>query len=402
MKIAFIHPSSPEKESTGASYSANKIIEGLNPNHDLTVYCLDAMDDINKSYETETLLQNENSYRSSTTQLNQEIVDRKDELRQFDIIYSYPMMTVLGLGKINPDIDSKIVVTLNAYGAICPTNTLEYRESNHFCPGELSCLKCTFNQIARESSPREYPIETARKILKLRRLRKTRKYLDNIDRFHALTENVKSSYIDAGFPEDKIKVFSPILDEKFLVEHKSNFEEPYKLLHVGYLKNHKGVDILIPVIEELNRNTEKEVKLTIVGDGPMESKIQKQKEKSPIGDKIELKGRVPNEELPETYSEHDLFVYPGRWDEPFGRIFIESLAAGTPVISTPTGVTTELDVIQTVENDKEKIAAKIEENLDKEKLEELSRRGKKTVEKFKSEKIISGLEASISGLIEES
>jgi glycosyltransferase involved in cell wall biosynthesis len=35
-------------------------------------------------------------------------------------------------------------------------------------------------------------------------------------------------------------------------------------------------------------------------------------------------------------------VYPGIWDEPFGRIFIEALAAGTPVVGTDVGAVAEI------------------------------------------------------------
>src|SRR5206468_698622 len=36
------------------------------------------------------------------------------------------------------------------------------------------------------------------------------------------------------------------------------------------------------------------------------------------------------------------FLYPIRWDEPFGLVVIESLLAGTPVIATPRGSMPEL------------------------------------------------------------
>jgi glycosyltransferase involved in cell wall biosynthesis len=397
MKIAFIHPSNPAKESTGASYSANKIIEGLDKDHDLTVYCLEPIgEEKSISFETKNLIKDDRKYRSRTTRLTQNIIDSKKELAKFDIIYSYPMTSIRGLGTIAPQISAKIAVTLNAYGAICPTNTLNYRES-HTSLGSIKCLECVMRQVKNGSTLYSTPKDFMRGIRSLLRLRNNRSLISNIDLFVALTQNVKKSYVGAGFPSEKIEIIPPILDEKFLIEHDSTFEEPFQLLHIGYLKGHKGVDRLIPIAENLNEISERDFKLTIVGEGPLKSKLKKQKEKSRLGESIELKGRISNDKLPEVYAKHDLFLYPGRWDEPFGRIFIESLAAGTPVISTETGLTTELEVIETVENE-EDFPQKIKNILSKEELSSRSKKGKRVVEQFKFQNTIPRIEEELESL----
>lgn len=47
-------------------------------------------------------------------------------------------------------------------------------------------------------------------------------------------------------------------------------------------------------------------------------------------------GFVPDEELPALYSSSDAFLFLSRY-EGFGLTFMESMAAGTPVIGTPVG-----------------------------------------------------------------
>jgi glycosyltransferase involved in cell wall biosynthesis len=396
MKIAFIHPSSPTKESTGATYSANQIIDGLSKKgHDLTVYCLGSAESSDKPYRTERLLRDEVSYRSSTSQLNEEIVERKEELGEFDIIYSYPMMTIPGLGKIRPEISTKIVVTLNAYGAICPTNSLSYRRGKHSAPGSLRCLKCVFNRTLSESGLKETPINIIRGARNLKRLRDSQNYMDNIDCFFALTENVKERYVNAGFPGDRIEIVPPILDKKFSIDHKSDFEEPYKLLFVGYLKKHKGAHNLVQIMEELQESTEKKFRLTIVGEGPMRPKIEKQVANSPAGQLIELRGRVPNDELPRVYANHDLFVYPVEWDEPFGRVFIESLLAGTPVVSTYTGVAASIEEINTVKDaNPGNLALEIKKSLLQKDAGEISNGLGQSLEDYDQENIVKKIESN--------
>jgi glycosyltransferase involved in cell wall biosynthesis len=399
MKIAFIHPSNPFEDNTGATYSANKIVEGLKEEHDLTVYCVSPVKETKDlDYSIQNLLEHESPYRSSTAQLNREIVERKEELAEYDVIYSYPMNTIRGLGKISSE--TKTIITLNAYGAICPTNTLMYREK-HEKLGSLKCIECILSEQAANIGGgglgylKKAPTDILRKMLKLRRIRKTRKYKGEIDKFVALTDHVKQRYTGAGFPEEKIEVIPPILDEKFLVEHKSEFKEPYRLLYVGYLKNQKGVDRLVPILEELNHKSEREFHLTVVGDGPFRNKIEKQIAKSPEKDKIDFKGLVPNEELPTIYAEHDLFVYPGRWEEPFGRIFIESLSAGTPVISTSERIAETLNSI--IISDISEIPETLNEVLEKQRLKALSETARKEAENYRKSEKNSKMEDVIQG-----
>jgi len=406
LKVAFIHPSNPLKERTGATYSANKIIEELvDRDHEITVYCVNKIEESeNLSYKTENLITGDKTYKSRTSRLNEEIIDRKEEFEKFDIIYSYRLDNLLALGKIRKEISTKIVVTLNSYGGICPTHTLMYRDK-HPISGDYRCLKCIMQQTIQEINDKDLkhmikiPRHVMRRLIRLRRIRKASKVVKNIDRFHAVSEHVKDRYVDAGYSEEKIKVTPSIIDEKFLIEHNSDFEQPYNLLFVGYLKKHKGADIIIPIIEELNRKTDKEFKLTIVGSGPLKEKIEKQTKNSPASNKIEFRGRVPNPELPEIYASHDLLINPVKWEEPWGRVFLESLSAGTPIISNNIENAKTLKGVETAENNAEKFAEKIAEILNKQRLEKLSKEGKKQMNKYLPEETVDNIEKSMEEII---
>lgn len=406
MKIAFIHPSNPLEESTGATYSANKIIKELSERgHDITVYCVNKMEDTkNLEYETKNLVTGDKKYRSRTSRLNEEITCRKEEFESFDLIYSYRLDNILSLGKIREDISTKIVVTLNSYGGICPTHTLMYRDK-HQLLGSFRCLKCIKDQTTQELKDKglkqatKLPKLATRRLIRLIRIRKASNVVNNIDRFHSVSEHVKDRYVDAGFPENKIKVTPSIINEKFVVEHESDFEESYNLLFIGYLKKHKGAGLLVPIIEELNEKTEKGFNLTIVGSGPLEEKIERQLENSPASDKVELKGRVPNSELPDVYASHDLLVNPVKWEEPWGRVFLESLSAGTPIISTNIENAKALKGVETVEEDKEKFAEKLAELLDKDELEKLSTEGREEMNKYMPEETVDNIEKSMEEIL---
>lgn len=308
------------------------------------------------------------------------------------------------MGKIREEISTKIIVTLNSYGGICPTHTLMYRDKHHEL-GSKRCLRCITEQTTQEIKDKglkhiiRLPKLATRRLIRLRRIAKASNVVNNIDRFHSVSEHVKDRYVRAGFPEDKIKVTPSIIDEKFFVEHGSDFENPYYLLFVGYLKKHKGAGLLVPIMEELDKKTDKEFKLTIVGSGPLEEKIKRQMKNSSVSDKIELRGRVQNSELPEAYASHDLLVNPVKWEEPWGRVFLESLSAGTPIISTAIENAEALKGVKTVEDDNEKFAEKLSELLDKDELEKLSTQGKEEMNKYMPEKTVDNIEKSMEEIL---
>jgi glycosyltransferase involved in cell wall biosynthesis len=163
------------------------------------------------------------------------------------------------------------------------------------------------------------------------------KVADRIDGYHALSSHIETTYANFGFPRDRLTVVPNILNERFRREHASDFEEPYELLYVGELAKHKGVDRLVPIIDGLNSRSSDEFRLTVVGDGGLTSEVKRQANERELTSAVAVTGWLPNEELPAVFASRDVFLYPGRWDEPFGRVFLEALATGTPVVASDVG-----------------------------------------------------------------
>jgi len=137
-------------------------------------------------------------------------------------------------------------------------------------------------------------------------------------------------------------VIPNILDERFSRPHESDFDAPYDLLYVGSLDEHKGVDRLVPILNRLNDRVSGAVRLTVVGDGGLRTDMEQRAADSAIEDRVTFTGWLPNDDLPSVFAAHDCFVYPGRWDEPFGRVFLEALATGTPVVASDVGSVAEI------------------------------------------------------------
>jgi glycosyltransferase involved in cell wall biosynthesis len=242
---------------------------------------------------------------------------------------------------VGEDPGVKTVVTLNAYGGTCAKNDLLYLNRKK-CQNKsnFKCLNC----IARtgfENDDHSYLYQFASKLFSLRLINAGESRLEYIDAFRAPSAHVRENYVQFGYDQDRISVIPHPLDDRFDVPHTSEFTEPYKLLYVGYLEKHKGVEKLIPLMASLAESNV-DFSLTIAGSGGLESTLHAQAEEYGVADAIEFAGFVPYEELPEVYASHDCFVYPGIWDEPLARVYLECFATGTPVVTTEYGNIAEI------------------------------------------------------------
>jgi len=343
MRAAFIHPSFPSAEGTGATHSATQIVAGLSDaGHDLCVYCTQSPDERLEIDGAKLRHLDSNSSNPHTnTKLNKVITSRINEFDEYDIVHSYLPSLIPALERIGKQTSAGTVVTLNAYAGVCPKNDLLYLDREDCRDNSTGrCLRC-LTQTSPGHEEFSAPYRIISRLGNLRLIRRGEKRLDQIDAFRAPSAHVKSNYVELGFPSDPIHVIPHPLDERFDIPHNSGFTEPYELLYVGYLEKHKGVEKLVPLMASLAESNV-EFSLTIVGSGGLESTLHSQAEEHGVTDSIEFAGFVPNEDLPEIYTSHDCFVYPGIWDEPLARVYLEAFATGTPVVTSEYGNIAEI------------------------------------------------------------
>jgi phosphatidylinositol alpha-1,6-mannosyltransferase len=119
------------------------------------------------------------------------------------------------------------------------------------------------------------------------------------------------------------------------------------ILFYGALDYRKGIDILIRAFAEI-RGRFDACKLLIVGAGPEKDNLKKLAGSLDLGERIEFRDWVKNEELPEIIRGSSVFVYPSRpaggWEEQFGYAIAEASACGLPVVATKSGSIDEVVV----------------------------------------------------------
>jgi glycosyltransferase involved in cell wall biosynthesis len=117
----------------------------------------------------------------------------------------------------------------------------------------------------------------------------------------------------------------------------SKFNENGKIIiTVSRLVEKNGLEDLINGFKLLIANCQFEVKLLILGSGPLEEKLKQQVENLNLKAKVNFLGDIPNDEVPEYLAIADVFVRPSL-SEGLGTAFLEAMAAGVPVVGTRVG-----------------------------------------------------------------
>jgi glycogen synthase len=108
------------------------------------------------------------------------------------------------------------------------------------------------------------------------------------------------------------------------------------LIFVGRLVSDKGVDTLLNALAILaERNFRPE--LTVVGDGPERSALEKMAEELKIAARVMFTGSKTQSEVAQLLREHLVLVVPSLWKEPFGVVALEGIACGCVVIGSKAG-----------------------------------------------------------------
>jgi len=103
-----------------------------------------------------------------------------------------------------------------------------------------------------------------------------------------------------------------------------------KFLACCQLIHRKGLDVLLDACSQLNGS---DWKLTIVGDGPLRKKLEREGNLRFAPGQVRFVGEIPYGQRGEAFSGHHVFVFSSRWDG-WGMVLPEALAAGLPVVAT--------------------------------------------------------------------
>lgn len=133
-------------------------------------------------------------------------------------------------------------------------------------------------------------------------------------------------------------VYRPHPDASVLAARLRAASEDLLIGYLGRLTEEKGLRTLLHALAELRSVA---WRLVVVGSGDYQREFLEIARRLGLESRISLVGFVPHPDAPRYLSAFDLLVLPSEsrpnWKEQFGRVVVEALACGTPVVGSDSG-----------------------------------------------------------------
>jgi glycosyltransferase involved in cell wall biosynthesis len=184
---------------------------------------------------------------------------------------------------------------------------------------------------------------------------RTRRYraraLEQTDLFLAATERARRSLLLEGAPASRIRVCPPgVATDRFGARALGTPAAPPLILSPGRLVWEKGHQDVLRAVALLRRGLVSgepaSVRVCIVGTGPEESRLRAYARELGIADAVEFRGFVPYDQMPAAYAEAACMVLASlatwSWEEQFGMVLAEAMAAGVPIVASSSGAIPEV------------------------------------------------------------
>jgi glycosyltransferase involved in cell wall biosynthesis len=107
--------------------------------------------------------------------------------------------------------------------------------------------------------------------------------------------------------------------------------------YVGRLVEEKGVDLLLEAVAALDGTW----RAYVQGSGPEAQALQALARQLGVAGRVTFERWIPSDQMPAYYRQLDVVVLPSRtrpnWKEQFGRVLVEAMACGVPVVGSDSG-----------------------------------------------------------------
>jgi glycosyltransferase involved in cell wall biosynthesis len=221
-----------------------------------------------------------------------------------------------------------VVATLHNYLQVCPSGTL-------FRDGQ-PCTECVGRfplPSVRHGCYRGSRLATVPLTINL--LANRRRWWSTVSRFFCISGAQRQTLVDSGMPGDRLHV-----KYNFVTDAGVYRDGPGEhLLYLGRMTEEKGVRLLMEAWERLAARGGARVPLVMAGAGPLLDEV------TAWGggrDDVRVVGLQDQAASRELVARSVAVVVPSTWQETFGLVVVEAMAAGVPSIVAGHGSLAEL------------------------------------------------------------
>lgn len=112
---------------------------------------------------------------------------------------------------------------------------------------------------------------------------------------------------------------------------------PFTIGYFGRLVEEKGLTVLLRAAAQL----EGDWRLILLGGGPQRDELARLADDLGVAARVEFRALVPSTAMPAQYHDLDVLALPSltrpNWKEQFGRVLVEAMASGVPVVGSDSG-----------------------------------------------------------------
>ena len=248
-----------------------------------------------------------------------------------DVVHVHNTFPLLSAAVLYACRDARIpvVATIHNYKLACANGTF-FRDGAvcHDCAHALP-VPAVLHGCYRES-----PVATAPVALAMGLHRQAWKSL--VSAYILISRSQRDLLSGVGLPPDRAFVRYNLIPHR----DRPRTVRPPMVVYAGRLDEAKGVRLLMTGWDRyLGKSGEPGLKLAIAGGGPLGDHVAEWASTRPS---VEMKGTLGSDQCAELISGARAVLLPSAWEETFGLVAVESMAAGVPPIATGHGSFTEL------------------------------------------------------------
>jgi glycosyltransferase involved in cell wall biosynthesis len=181
-----------------------------------------------------------------------------------------------------------------------------------------------------------------------------RRVLEATDLFLPTTERARAALLLEGAREDRIRLVSPGVDDELFATAAAPRPAPteHVVVSAGRLVWEKGHQDVLRAVAALRHGVIAPAeniappRVVVVGAGPEAARLRRYAAELGVADLLEVRPGIPYAEMPELYARASCLVLASlpvwSWEEQFGMVLAEAIAARLPVVAAASGAIPEV------------------------------------------------------------